>query len=290
MNPVFFSVGGFEVRYYGLMYALALLIGIEIGKIHGKKKGLNPDFIEKYAMVAMISGLIGGRLYYVLFNLSYYLSNPLEIPAVWHGGMAIHGGIIGGIIGTLIFSKIHKVSPWLLGDLAAAPFILGQALGRIGNFTNGEVHGVPTYTPWNIIFTLKPKFFSWYDSYHTMTLEAQTKFKELVPWGLVFPSSSPAGIEFPNEPLHPAMLYELILNFLAFLFLWFFMRKKNFAEGVTWWTYVILYSLIRTFVSFFRSEDLMFYGYRAPHVISLLLILVSIVMIKYLSNQKSSNL
>lgn len=286
MDPVLFSIGGFEVRYYGLMYALALLVGIELGKIHGKKKGVDPSFIENYAMVAMVSGLIGGRLYYVLFNLSYYLSNPLEIPAVWHGGMAIHGGILGGIVGTYLFSKRHKVSMWKLGDIAAAPFILGQALGRIGNFANGEVHGVPTYTPWRVIFTLKPQFYSWYSQYQAMSTEAKMKFQELVPWGLVFPNSSPAGSEFSNQPLHPAMLYELGLNFVAFLFLWFYMRKKNYAEGVTWWVYVILYSLIRTFVSFFRSEDLMFFGFRAPHVISLILIGVSIAMIGILTKRE----
>ena len=286
MDPVLFSIGGFEVRYYGLMYALALLVGIELGKIHGKQKGLKPAFIENYAMVAMVSGLIGGRLYYVMFNLPYYLSNPLEIPAVWHGGMAIHGGILGGIVGTYLFSKRHKVSMWKLGDIAAAPFILGQALGRIGNLANGEVHGVPTYTPWRIIFTLKPKFYSWYTEYQALGTEAKMKFQDLVPWGLVFPDSSPAGAEFPNQALHPAMLYELGLNFTAFLFLWFYMRRKEFAEGVAWWTYVILYSLIRTFVSFFRSEDLMFFGFRAPHVISLILIIVSVIMIAVLTKRK----
>jgi len=286
MDPVLFSIGGFEVRYYGLMYALALLVGIELAKIHGKKKGLDTVLIENYAMVAMISGLLGGRLYYVMFNLPYYLSNLLEIPAVWHGGMAIHGGILGGIVGTFIFGARHKISPWKLGDIAAAPFILGQALGRIGNFTNGEVHGVPTYTPWSVIFTLKPQFYSWYGQYQALTTQAKMKYQELVPWGLVFPDASPAGTEFPNQALHPAMLYELGLNFTAFLFLWFYMKRRDFAEGVTWWTYVILYSLIRTFVSFFRSEDLMFFGFRAPHVISIVLIAVSILMIVILTKRE----
>ncbi len=287
MDPVLFSIGGFEIRYYGLMYALALLIGIELGKFHGRKKGIDAALIENYALVAMVSGLLGGRLYYVMFNLPYYLSNPAEIPAVWHGGMAIHGGILGGIVGTFIFAKRHKISPWILGDIAAAPFILGQALGRIGNFMNGEVNGVPTFTPWNVIFTLKPKFYQWYSYYEGLSISDKMKFPDLVPWGIVFPTSSPAGSEFPNLALHPAMLYELVLNFLAFLFLWFYMRKKNYADGVSWWTYVILYSLIRTFVSFFRSEDLMFFGYRAPHVISLVLIVVSIVMINILSKRRS---
>ncbi len=287
MDPVLFEIGGFQLRYYGLMYAIAFFVGIEIVKKEAKRMDMSPVFVENYALVAMVSGLIGGRLYYVLFNLRYYLNNPLEIPAVWHGGMAIHGGIIGGIIGTFIYAHRHKANPWKLGDIAAAPFILGQAIGRFGNLMNGEIHGVPTFTPWKVIFTLKPGFYQWYDQYRSMSIEAQMKYKELVPWGIVFPDSSPAGSEFPNLPLHPAMLYEMFLNFAAFLILWFYFRKKDYASGTVWWIYVILYSLIRVFVSFFRAEDLMIIGFRAPHAISIVLISISVIMIKYLNRKNA---
>ena len=129
MNPVFLKLGPIELHYYGLMYAIAFYVGITLGKKIAKERNFDVELVENYAFVAIISGLIGGRLYYVLFNLPYYLRNPLEIPAVWHGGMAIHGGIIGGIIGTLIYAKIKKVNPLTLGDFAAGPFILGQAIG-----------------------------------------------------------------------------------------------------------------------------------------------------------------
>ena len=177
MNPVFFTIGSFEVHYYGLMYAIAFLLGIELVKIEGKRKGFDPVLMENFAFVAMISGLLGGRLYYVLFNPTYYFTHPGDILAVWKGGMAIHGGILGGIIGTYFFAKKHKISMWSLGDIAAAPFILGQAIGRIGNFMNGEVHGVPTFTPFNIIFSIKPKFIDWYNNYNSYSIEAEMKFK-----------------------------------------------------------------------------------------------------------------
>ena len=284
MNPVFLSIGNFEIRYYGLMYALAFFIGTELARRAGKRKGISGDIIENYAVIAMISGLIGGRLYYVLFNLPYYLKYPLEIPAVWHGGMAIHGGILGGVVGTYIFAKKHKLSMWKLGDIVAAPFILGQAIGRIGNFMNGEVHGVPTFTPLKVIFT--NTFSSWWETYQNLSLEAQMKFKELVPWGIVFPPESPAGAEFPDTAVHPAMLYELVLNFIAFLSIWLFFRHKNYKDGVVWFIYVIEYSLIRSFVSFFRAEDLMFFNIRAPHAISIALILWAIITIKYFYSKK----
>lgn len=246
-----------------------------------KERNFNPAIIENYAFVAMISGLLGGRLYYVLFNLDYYLSNPSEILATWHGGMAIHGGIIGGIIGTFIYGKFKKLNPLTLGDFAAAPLILGQALGRFGNFMNGEVHGVPTFTPWSVIFSIKPQFYQWYSEYLKMPLLEKVNYRELVPWGLVFPTSSPAGSEFPNIPVHPAMLYELILNFIGFLFIWFVLRKRpNKAPGYLWWSYIIIYSFIRIFVSFFRAEDLMIFNLRAPHLVSILLIIFSFIMIK----------
>ncbi|WP_163468590.1 prolipoprotein diacylglyceryl transferase [Fusobacterium sp. IOR10] len=288
MNPILFSLGKIKITYYGLMYAISFLLGIEIAKKYGEKKGLSPEAIENYAFIAMISGLIGGRIYYVIFNLDYYLAYPGDILAVWKGGMAIHGGILGGIIGTCIYGRIKKLNPLLLGDCVAVPLLLGQAIGRIGNLMNGEIYGVPTFTPLKYIFTLKPKFYEWFNYYNSLSVDGKGAFKELVPWGLVFPNSSPAGTEFPNLPLHPAMLYELVLNLIGVLFLWFFLRKKNYKTGTLWCSYIIIYSIIRTFVSFFRAEDLMFYGFRAPHVISVVLIIISSLLI-YKINKKNKN-
>jgi len=286
MNPILFSLGKIKITYYGLMYAISFLLGIEIAKKYGEKKGLSPETIENYAFIAMISGLIGGRIYYVIFNLDYYLAYPGDILAVWKGGMAIHGGILGGIIGTCIYGRIKKLNPLLLGDCVAVPLLLGQAIGRIGNLMNGEIYGVPTFTPLKYIFTLKPRFYEWFNYYNSLSVDGKGAFKELVPWGLVFPNSSPAGSEFPNLPLHPAMLYELVLNLIGVLFLWFFLRKKNYKTGTLWCSYIIIYSIIRTFVSFFRAEDLMFYGFRAPHVISVVLIIISSLLI-YKINKKN---
>lgn len=281
MNPVFLKIGSFELHYYGLMYAIAFLVGIYIAKKMAKERNFDEKIIDDYAFVAIISGLIGGRIYYVLFNLDYYLANLSEIPAVWHGGMAIHGGIIGGIIGTLIYGKFKKINPLVLGDYAAAPFILGQAIGRFGNLMNGEIHGVPTFTPLSIIFNLKPKFAEWYTYYQSLPLLEKAKFPDLVPWGIVFPLSSPAGTEFPNLALHPAMLYELILNFIGFCIIWFILRKKeNKATGHLWWSYIIIYSINRIIVSFFRAEDLMIWGLRAPHLVSIIMIIIALLFLK----------
>ena len=285
MNPILFSIGKIKITYYGLMYAISFVLGIELGKRYGKQRGISPETVENYAFVAMISGLIGGRLYYVLFNLDYYLNYPADIIAVWKGGMAIHGGILGGIIGTCIYGAVKKINPLLLGDIAAAPLLLGQAIGRIGNLMNGEIYGVPVFTPFKVIFTLKPKFYEWYSYYLSLPISEQMNFKNKVPWGIVFPSGSPAGNEFPNLALHPAMLYELVLNFIGFLFIWFYLKNKKYADGTVWCSYIIIYSIIRIFVSFFRAEDLMFFALRAPHLISILLIVISAVIIKIINRK-----
>lgn len=286
MNPIFIKIGSFELHYYGLMYAIAFIIGTYLAKFMAKERGFDTKIIEDYSFVAIISGLIGGRLYYVLFNLEYYLQYPAEIPAVWHGGMAIHGGIIGGIIGTFIYAKIKKLNPWLLGDYAAAPFILGQAIGRIGNLMNGEIHGVPTFTPLSVIFYLKPKFYEWYSYYLTLPILEKANFKDIVPWGIVFPISSPAGSEFPNLALHPAMIYEMIFNLIGFFILWFVLRRKEDKPvGYLWWNYIIFYSVSRIFSSFFRAEDLMLFGIRAPHFVSFVMIAIALIFLK-LSKKK----
>lgn len=288
MDPIFLSIGGFEIRYYGLMYAIAFLVGIRLCKIQVKGTDISAEEIENYAFVAIISGLLGGRLYYVLFNLSYYLSHPSEILAVWNGGMAIHGGTLGGLLGTYIYGKVKKINFLRLGDIAAPALILGQAIGRIGNLMNGEVHGVPTFTPWKVIFSIKPSFTEWYSQYNLLPLMDRMNFNNLVPWGLVFPESSPAGSEFPNLSLHPAMLYELVLNLIGFFILWFVVRKRNYRTGTVIWSYIIIYSVIRIFVSFFRAEDLMVLGLRAPHLISLILIGISAYMIYRGNNKKKA--
>lgn len=286
MNPIFLKIGIFEIHYYGLMYAIAFLIGLFLAKKMAREISYNENIIDNYAFVAIISGLIGGRLYYVLFNLKSYLQDPFEIIAVWHGGMAIHGGIIGGIIGTYFFAKKNKLNMLELGDFAAAPFILGQAIGRIGNFMNGEIHGVPTFTPLSVIFSIKPKFYEWYSYYLNLPIEDKLKFKPVVPFGIVFPKSSPAGFEFPNIAVHPAMLYELVLNFIGFLIIWFILKNKKLNKGIMWFSYIIIYSVNRIFVSFFRAEDLMIFNLRAPHLISLIFIIISIVAIKRINRKK----
>lgn len=242
MHPNLIELGPIVIRWYGLMYLAAFLVG---GWLLGReiaRKGLPISDDDRWSFLTLVlfAGILGGRLYYVAFNWNYYGANPAEIPAIWHGGLAIHGGLIGGVLAGWWWVRRHKIPFWKLADAGAPSIILGQAFGRFGNFMNGEVHGYPTD----------------------------------LPWGIVFPPSSPAGREFPGVPVHPAMLYELVLNVIAFAILWK-LRKRPTRDGFLFCLYVIFYGVIRAFVSSFRAEDLMLGAIRAPYVISAVMILLA---------------
>lgn len=289
MKPYLFKIGGFELRIYSLMYILAFLCGIFIGIADdvAEKRGITDrKIIEDFAFTTILSGLIGARLYYVIFKFGDYIGNPLSIFYVWQGGLAIHGGIIGGFIGAYLFAKKRKINLWVLTDMAVGALLFGQFLGRFGNLANGEIHGVPTFTPLSVIFS--GRFNEWWVRYQSMSASMQARFKEVVPWGLKFPLDTPAGSEFPNLPLHPAMLYEGFLNLIAFIILWFYFRKKEKNPGVLTMIYLIMYALIRMFVSTFRAEDLRVPGtaIRMPYLISIIMIVIAVIGIVYFSNPK----
>ncbi len=285
----YIDLGFIKIHYYSLMYIIAFFLGIFIAsrdKVAEARGIKDKKIIEDFAFWVMISGLIGARLYYVLFKLSSYMERPLSIFAVWEGGLAIHGGIIGAFIGAVIFAKRKNMNLWVLTDMGVGPLLIGQAIGRIGNYANGEIEGVPTFTPWSVI--LKGNFEQWWNQYQTMSIDMKSGFKELVPWGIVFPSGTSAGDSFPNVPLHPAMFYESILNVIGFLLLWFYFRKKGYKPGVLTMIYLIMYALIRSLVSFFRVEDLSFFGViRAPHLISIIMLALAFIGMKYFSKKDS---
>ena len=280
MHPVFIDLGFWQIRYYGLMYAVAFFIGIFLARKEAKRRGMDPEVIENYGFAAIIGGLIGARVYYVLLDFKNYSADPMEVFAVWHGGMAIHGGIIGGIAATLIFAYRNKMKALVLADIAAPLLILGQFFGRIGNLMNGDAHGVPTFTPISVM--LNNSFNSWWE----VAKNSISSYHELVPWGIVFPYGTPAGNEFPNTPTHPVMIYEMIMNFSCFLVLWFFFRKKKLPSGGIGVIYLVMYSLIRSTVTIFRADDLMLFGFRAPHVVSVMMIIVSIAF--FIINKKKA--
>lgn len=255
MHPVLIEIGPISIRFYGLMYVIAILLALFMLKkeVRRKQIPLSEERLADFLLFVMLGGIIGARLYYVIFNWGYYGANPLQIPAIWRGGLAIHGGVLGGMLAGFWFCRRHQLPFWKMADTVAPNLILGQTLGRFGNFMNGDAHGLPldsSQLPW-LIREYWPKWL-----------------------GVVFPPGSIAGDQFPGQPTHPAMLYELVLNALIFTLLWK-LRTRPSKDGFLFALYLILYSTGRFFVSFFRADSLMLGSFRMAQVISIVLILLA---------------
>ena len=174
----------------------------------------------------MVGGILGARIYYILFtDPKIFLANPLRFLAFWEGGLAIHGAILAGFLASVWYTWEWKLPFWKWADTLAPSLILGQAIGRMACFLNGDAHGYPTD----------------------------------LPWGIVYAPESPAGQMFPGQALHPTQLYEMIFNLIIFTVLWK-VRKKIKTQGNLFILYIILYSAARIIIEHFRADKLMYFG------------------------------
>jgi len=242
VHPILIQIGPFAIRYYGLMYVIGTLVGIYLLRRECRRLNLplSEDSQVNLVLLLVFLGILGGRIYYVIFNWDYYSRNPLEIPAIWHGGLAIHGGLIAGVLAGLWFVRRHGLPFLKLADVFVPMIALAQAFGRFGNFMNGDAHGVPTY----------------------------------LPWGIVFPPDSIAGRQFGSVPLHPTMLYELVWDLANFWVLWRLRRtprKRGFQVNL----YLIFYSVGRGVIESFRADSLMLGSWRVAQLVSAFVVLAS---------------
>ena len=242
MHPILVQLGPVTIRYYGLMYVIAISIGFWLltKEIRRKQLTLTTENLLDLLLWTVPSAIIGARLYYVAFHWEYYGARPLDILKIWEGGLAIHGGVLAGVLVVYLFARAKKVSFWVLTDALVPSLILGQAIGRIGNLMNGDAYGTPT----------------------------------TLPWGIRFPPESPVGRAYPGQATHPSMIYEMILNLLIFGFLWGWARKRGYKDGFSTAMYFILYAVARSIVSFTRGDSLWLGPIRAAHVISAIFIVV----------------
>jgi phosphatidylglycerol:prolipoprotein diacylglycerol transferase len=294
------------------MLILAVILSIFLVSRRAKKLGYDPKKSENIVIFSFIGGILGARIYYVIFNWEYFGANLKEIPAVWHGGLAIHGGVILGVATLFFLCRRYGFPVLKFTDILSPALLLSQGIGRFGNFANGEAHGVPTFTPPGIIFRLKPAFQDfWGEALKTehiantpqgitslfhrlMTAPAHIFFegkeyllKEYVPWGISFPGtySPQAYKEFGLMPVHPTFFYEMILNFAGAAILFSLWRKdENIGYGKITAVYFTMYAVIRGFVTFFRADDLMLGFIRAPHAASIFFLLTALVV--YLAGKR----
>jgi phosphatidylglycerol:prolipoprotein diacylglycerol transferase len=254
IDPVALQLGPIAIHWYGVIIGLAALFGLILALREADQQGLNKELILDLVMFAIPVALICARAYYVIFRWDEYYSHyPEEIIAIWHGGLAIHGGLIGAFITGIIFARVKKVSFWRLADIAAPSIILGQAIGRWGNFINQEAHGGPVTR-------------TFLENLHLPSFIIEQMYIQ-----------DPFTGQY--QYYHPTFLYESLWNFLGFIVLLIFRRKLPLKRGDLFLTYLIWYSVGRFFVEGLRTDSLMLFGtLKAAQVVSLVFILVAVVL------------
>lgn len=239
-SPILFEIGFISLRWYGFLIASAVLIGVIIAQKLGEYRHINPDLISDLVIWLVIGAIPAARIYYVLFEWQNYAQHPQDIIAIWQGGIAIHGAIIGGVIAALIFAKINGESFWELTDIIAPSLILGQAIGRWGNFFNSEAFGIPTNLPWKLYIPMNNR-----------------------------------PIQYINfDYFHPTFLYESLWNVGVFillisLFFWSVKNQNKLKSGTIFLVYLIAYSLGRVWIEGFRIDSLMLGFLRIAQIVSL---------------------
>jgi phosphatidylglycerol:prolipoprotein diacylglycerol transferase len=241
MFPILFHLGNFEVRSYGVIVALSFFLALWVSTKEAQRRRLAPSLIQDFAFYALLGGILGARIYFVLFSdPSYFLKNPLEILAVWRGGISIIGSLLGGFVVALWYCRWKKISFWKFGDVLAPGIALGQTVGQLACLLNGDSYGKPTDLAWAITYTDARSF-------------------------------APL-----NTPLHPIEIYEIAAYFLVFVAVWQ-TRAKYRVEGFTFLTYLLAYSIARFSVEFFRGNPAIFaWGIPAAQVFSVALTLASL--------------
>ncbi|MBR5307428.1 MAG: prolipoprotein diacylglyceryl transferase [Clostridia bacterium] len=232
INPVAISAFGLEIRWYGLIICIGIILTVMNVIRVGKREGLTTDDVLDYALWVVPCGIIGARAYYVLTSLSEYKSF-LEAIAIWNGGLAIYGGIIGGAIAALAVSLAKKIRFVKIADAIGASIFIGQMIGRWGNFCNGEAYGSLSGIDFLGKFIETP---SLADSY---------------PLRMVVHSASSYGVEV----VHPTFLYESLWNLLGFIIVAVFYKKKKF-DGQIILSYLGWYGFGRFFIEGLRTDSL----------------------------------
>ena len=245
IDPVLVTIGGLKIHWYGIMIAIGLYVGIQVALRDAARRGLNKDQLMNVALLAAVLGIAGGRLYYVVQNNpSFFLHHPVQIIAVWQGGMAFFGAMFGGLVAVVISAWRWRIPFWSLLDVGALGMTIGQAIGRVGNIINGDIVGYKTNG-----------------------------------WG--FEYTNPNTFGPLNTPVQPASLYELLISLALFLLLWN-LRTRIHPEGMLAMIYIVLYSISQFFIFFLRDNIVILGGLKQAQVTSLVVIALTLPVIAYL--------
>lgn len=245
-NPIMLDLGIVSIRWYSFFIFLGLVIGGYLIIKESKKWNISEDFIINLMFYLIPLSIIGARAYYVFFNWDYYKENTSEIFAIWHGGLAIHGGIILGLLFIIFYTRKHKIKTLRLTDIIAPALLIGQAIGRWGNFMNGEAHGGAT------------------------TLEFLK--------GLHLPQFIIDGMYIDGTYYQPTFLYESIWCLIGFIGILILRRRKYIKIGQPTAFYFVWYGVGRFFIEGMRTDSLMWGSIRIAQLVSIIMIVIGVLL------------
>ena len=254
------SVFGFDIAYYGITIAIAMIVGISIALHEAKRTGQNQDTYLDLLMLTMLTSVVGARIYYVIFSWSNYKDNLDEILNIRNSCLAIYGGIIAGVITVFVYSKITKMKFLQIADTVCMGLAAGQIIGRWGNFFNREAFG--EYTN-NLL---------------AMQLPVSAVRKNEITSAMWNHVVTIGGVEYIQ--VHPTFLYEGLWNFMVLLFLFWFRKRKKF-EGELFFCYLAGYGVGRFWIESLRTDQLLLPGIHVPvsQMLSAVLVIVSLSVI-----------
>ncbi len=258
MNQIFLEIGNFKIYWYSIILLIAFSLGIYLLIKECRKQQIDVSKIVDYCFYMVPLCLIGARIYYVLFNLDYYSKNVIDIFKVWEGGLAIHGGIIVGVIFTIYYTKRKKINFWQLADILCISLILGQIIGRWGNFMNSEAYG-PVTT---------------YSTLHNMHI----------------PEFIIKGMKINGVYHHPTFLYESLWNLIGLIIILItkkvLLKLNKYNYGTLCSIYLIWYGIGRFFIEGMRQDSLMFGSIRIAQLVSIFSIVLGLILILYVNLNK----
>jgi phosphatidylglycerol:prolipoprotein diacylglycerol transferase len=230
VDSILIQIGSIPIHWYGILVVTGILLGTQVASYLAKRDGEDPEHIWDMLLVAVIFGIIGARIEYVLVkpHWAYFQQNPVEALKIWNGGLRIYGAIIGGALGTLVYTWVTKVNPLQYMDFAAPGMAMGHAIGRWGNFINYELYGPPTNSSWGLLIPAEYRI-------------GQYRDINLYPLDTLF---------------HPAFLYESIANLLLCIILLYIADRfrGKIRHGTIVIGYLIGYSIIRFLMDYMRTD------------------------------------
>ena len=257
VDPVIGYIAGVEVRWYSVAIMAGIVAAVIISAFEGKRKGIPSESIISLVPWVLVGGIIGARLFHIIDHWDYYMANPGLIFQIQRGGLAIWGALVGGAAGALGYTRIARIKFLMLADALVPGLLVAQIIGRFGCIVNGDAYGGFTTLPWGFIYT-NPN--------------------AMIP-------SNYVGI-----PTHPYPVYDMLWNAFVLGLVLLLFRRRFKQEGMVLACYLGLYAVGRFFLTFFRQENVLFWGLQEAQVVALFIFIAAIMVLLYLWRREKRNL